>query len=218
MASPNVERLAASLGRAGRARRPRLATVDHKRIGMRYLVTARVFFLLGGARGADDARAARAARTSTLLSPEAYDQLFSMHGVTMIFLFVTPMLSGFGNYLVPLHDRRARHGVPAAERVRLLGLPRRRPLHLLGPRARQGARRRLVQLRAALDARYARAEHRLLRARPDLPRHLDHGRRDQLHRHDRQAARARDVDQPDAALLLGGARDVARRSSSRSPR
>ena len=37
-----------------------------------------------------------------LLSPEAYDQLFSMHGITMIFLFVTPMLSGFGNYLVPL--------------------------------------------------------------------------------------------------------------------
>ena len=37
-----------------------------------------------------------------LLTPEAYDQLFSMHGLTMIFLFVTPMLSGFGNYLVPL--------------------------------------------------------------------------------------------------------------------
>ena len=38
----------------------------------------------------------------SLLSPEQYDQLFSMHGITMIFLFVTPMLSGFGNYLVPL--------------------------------------------------------------------------------------------------------------------
>ena len=37
-----------------------------------------------------------------LLSPEMYDQLFSMHGVTMIFLFITPMLSGFGNYFVPL--------------------------------------------------------------------------------------------------------------------
>ena len=37
-----------------------------------------------------------------LLTPEAYNQLFSMHGVTMIFLFVTPMLSGFGNYFVPL--------------------------------------------------------------------------------------------------------------------
>ena len=61
-----------------------------------------------------------------MLSPEAYDQLFSMHGITMIFLFVTPMLSGFGNYFVPLHDRRARHGLPAAERARLLDLPRRR--------------------------------------------------------------------------------------------
>ena len=36
-----------------------------------------------------------------------------MHGTTMIFLFVMPILAGFGNYLVPLHDRRARHGVPA---------------------------------------------------------------------------------------------------------
>ena len=37
-----------------------------------------------------------------MLTPEAYNQLFSMHGITMIFLFVTPMLSGFGNYFVPL--------------------------------------------------------------------------------------------------------------------
>ena len=56
-----------------------------------------------------------------LLSPETYDQLFSMHGMTMIFLFVTPMLSGFGNYLVPLHDRRARHGLPAPERLLATG-------------------------------------------------------------------------------------------------
>ncbi len=41
------------------------------------------------------------------------------------------MLSGFGNYFVPLHDRRARHGLPAAERLRLLGLPRRGPVHVL---------------------------------------------------------------------------------------
>ena len=77
------------------------STVDHKRIGIRYLVTASAFFLLGGIQAAL-LRAQLARPDSRLLSPEAYDQLFTMHGLTMIFLFVTPMLSGFGNYLVPL--------------------------------------------------------------------------------------------------------------------
>jgi cytochrome c oxidase subunit I+III len=78
-----------------------LGTVDHKRIGVRYLVTAGVFFVLGGLEAAA-LRAQLARPEGRLLTPEAYDQLFSMHGLTMIFLFATPMLSGFGNYLVPL--------------------------------------------------------------------------------------------------------------------
>jgi cytochrome c oxidase subunit I len=78
-----------------------LTTVDHKRIGVRYLITAFAFFLAGGVE-ALTLRTQLARPESRLLSPEAYDQLFSMHGVTMIFLFVTPMLSGFGNYFVPL--------------------------------------------------------------------------------------------------------------------
>jgi cytochrome c oxidase subunit 1/cytochrome c oxidase subunit I+III len=78
-----------------------LATVDHKRIGTRYMVTALTFFFLGGLEAAA-MRAQLARADSRILSPEAYDQLFSMHGITMIFLFVTPMLSGFGNYVVPL--------------------------------------------------------------------------------------------------------------------
>jgi cytochrome c oxidase subunit I len=80
---------------------PWFATVDHKRIGTRYLVTAGVFFVLGGLE-AVLLRMQLARPDSSLLTPEEYDQLFSMHGITMIFLFVTPMLSGFGNYLVPL--------------------------------------------------------------------------------------------------------------------
>jgi cytochrome c oxidase subunit 1/cytochrome c oxidase subunit I+III len=78
-----------------------LGTVDHKRIGTRYMATALVFFFLGGLEAAA-LRAQLARPEERLLSPEAYDQLFSMHGLTMIFLFATPMLSGFGNYLVPL--------------------------------------------------------------------------------------------------------------------
>jgi cytochrome c oxidase subunit 1/cytochrome c oxidase subunit I+III len=78
-----------------------LGTVDHKKIGVRYLVTAAVFFVAGGLEAAA-LRAQLARPDQSLLGPEAYDQLYSMHGLTMIFLFVTPMLSGFGNYLVPL--------------------------------------------------------------------------------------------------------------------
>ena len=60
------------------------------------------------------------------VSPDTYNQFFTMHGTTMIFLFNTPVLAGFGNYLVPLHARQPRHGVPPAERVQLLDLPARR--------------------------------------------------------------------------------------------
>jgi heme/copper-type cytochrome/quinol oxidase subunit 1 len=78
-----------------------VGTVDHKRIGTRYLVTAAVFFAAAGVE-ASLMRAQLARPDEHLLGPERYDQVFSMHGLTMIFLFVTPMLSGFGNYLVPL--------------------------------------------------------------------------------------------------------------------
>jgi cytochrome c oxidase subunit I+III len=76
-------------------------TVDHKRIGVRYLVTAFAFFVLGGIQ-ALVMRAQLAVPDARLVGPEAFNQLFSMHGITMIFLFITPMLSGFGNFIVPL--------------------------------------------------------------------------------------------------------------------
>jgi cytochrome c oxidase subunit 1/cytochrome c oxidase subunit I+III len=78
-----------------------LTSVDHKRIGKRYLVTAFAFFVLAGIE-ALAMRAQLAQANEKLIGPERYNQLFTMHGVTMIFLFVTPMLSGFGNFLVPL--------------------------------------------------------------------------------------------------------------------
>jgi cytochrome c oxidase subunit 1/cytochrome c oxidase subunit I+III len=78
-----------------------LATVDHKQIGIRYLCTA-FFFLLVGGLEALMMRIQLAQPGLKVLSPEAYNQLFSMHGVTMIFLYALPMLSGFSNYLWPL--------------------------------------------------------------------------------------------------------------------
>src|SRR5690242_15504659 len=78
-----------------------LATVDHKEIGVLYMVTALVFFLVGGVE-AMMMRAQLSLPGLTFLSPETYDQVFTMHGTTMIFLVVTPVLIGFGVYLVPL--------------------------------------------------------------------------------------------------------------------
>ncbi|RST31278.1 cytochrome c oxidase subunit I [Sphingomonas ginkgonis] len=77
------------------------STVDHKTIGIRYIVTAFAFLLIGGVE-ALIMRIQLARPGATVLSPEQYNQLFSMHGVTMIFLYSLPMLSGFSNYLWPL--------------------------------------------------------------------------------------------------------------------
>ena len=78
-----------------------LATVDHKTIGKRYLVTAFVFLLAGGLEAAV-MRAQLTHSNEHLLSPEAYNQLFTMHGMTMIFWYAFPILSGFSNYFFPL--------------------------------------------------------------------------------------------------------------------
>jgi cytochrome c oxidase subunit I+III len=78
-----------------------LTSVDHKKIGTRYLVTSFVFFVAAGLE-ALSMRTQLAVPDAGAIGPKAYDELFSMHGTTMIFLFVTPMLNGFGNYMVPL--------------------------------------------------------------------------------------------------------------------
>lgn len=78
-----------------------LTTVDHKKIGARYITTAFAFFLLAGL-SALAMRTQLARPDAEVLSPETYNQFFTMHGTTMIFLFATPLLSGFGNILIPL--------------------------------------------------------------------------------------------------------------------
>jgi cytochrome c oxidase subunit I len=78
-----------------------LSTVDHKEIGIRYIITAFVFLILGGLE-ALVMRIQLARPDQHLMSPEQYNQLFSTHGMTMIFLYALPILSGFSNYLWPL--------------------------------------------------------------------------------------------------------------------
>ena len=77
------------------------STTDHKRIGVLYLVTSFVFFLLGGVE-ALLMRLQLGAPNNTLIDPQIYNQLLTMHGTTMIFLFVVPIWAGFANYLIPL--------------------------------------------------------------------------------------------------------------------
>ena len=77
------------------------STVDHKRIGMRYIYTAFFFFFVAGVQ-ALVMRAQLSAPDAEVVSPEIYNQLFTMHGTMMIFLFNTPVLAGFGNYILPL--------------------------------------------------------------------------------------------------------------------
>ncbi len=77
------------------------ATVDHKDLGIRYLFTAFCFLLIGGVE-ALLMRIQLARPEQNFLTPEMYDQIFSMHGITMIFWYAAPILSGFSVYLVPL--------------------------------------------------------------------------------------------------------------------
>jgi cytochrome c oxidase subunit 1 len=78
-----------------------LTTTNHKHIGIMYCVTAFAFFLIGGAL-ADLMRTELAEPGRQLLSNEAYNTSFTIHGTIMIFLFVAPFGAGLGNYLVPL--------------------------------------------------------------------------------------------------------------------
>jgi cytochrome c oxidase subunit 1 len=78
-----------------------LTTVDHKRIGILYGVTAFVFFLLGGVE-ALLIRLQLAMPDSTVVSAQTFNALFTMHGTTMVFLAIMPMSAAFFNYMVPL--------------------------------------------------------------------------------------------------------------------
>ena len=78
-----------------------LATVDHKKIGIMYIVYALLFLGVMGIE-AILMRIQLAHANSTFLSPQAFNRLFTLHGTTGIFFMVMPMLFGFGNYLVPL--------------------------------------------------------------------------------------------------------------------
>ena len=95
------------LGDAPSARRPRVTdflrwSVDHKIIGVQYMATAFFFFIVGGALAMLIRWELLTPNMDVLATGSQYNTLFSVHGLVMIFLWIIPMMAGFGNYLVPL--------------------------------------------------------------------------------------------------------------------
>jgi cytochrome c oxidase subunit I len=78
-----------------------LSTVDHKRIGVLYMLTGLFFLIVGGVE-ALVIRLQLAVPNNHLVAPDTFNQLFTMHGTTMIFLVAMPLLFGFVNYILPL--------------------------------------------------------------------------------------------------------------------
>jgi cytochrome c oxidase subunit 1 len=78
-----------------------ITTVDHKRLGIMYILYAFLFLVVGGIE-AMLIRLQLAVPDNHLVGPETFNRLFTMHGTTMIFLVAMPFVFGFGNYLIPL--------------------------------------------------------------------------------------------------------------------
>src|SRR5580658_1965440 len=78
-----------------------LTTVDHKKIGLMYVLYALVFLVIGGSE-AILMRIQLAVSNNHFVSPQVFNRLFTMHGTTMIFFVAMPVVFGCGNYLVPL--------------------------------------------------------------------------------------------------------------------
>src|SRR5579864_760762 len=78
-----------------------ITTVDHKRLGILYMAYALVFLLIAGLE-ATVIRIQLIRPHNHFVSPQVFNRLFTMHGTTMIFFVIMPVLFGFANYLIPL--------------------------------------------------------------------------------------------------------------------
>ena len=156
----------------------------------------------GRRRGAADAHRSWRCRTTRCSTPERYNQILTMHGTTMVFLVVVPVWAGFANYLLPLMIGARDVAFPRLNALVVLDVPVRRP-RAVRVDALLAARGRLVLLRAAVAQAvlgHQRPGGVDLHGPPHRPE-LDH-RRDQLHRHDPQHARARHGLGPHAAVRV----------------
>ena len=108
-----------------------LTSTDHKRIGLNLGICSLFFFLLGGVF-ALLMRTQLAQPNMQFVSDNTYNELFTMHGSTMIYLFVTPMAIALAMYLVPLQIGAVAVVGAATARSRASGLAVRRPGHAVG--------------------------------------------------------------------------------------
>ena len=79
-----------------------LVTTDHKRIGILYIATSLAFFVLGGILALLIRIELFTPEAGTIVDRDTFNQLFTMHGLTMVFLVIVPILAGFGNFVLPL--------------------------------------------------------------------------------------------------------------------
>ncbi len=175
-----------------------ITTVDHKRIGILYLVTTFVFFLIGG-MFALVIRLQLGTPNNKLISSEAYDQIMTMHGTTMIFLFVVPVMAAFGNYLVPLQIGARDMAFPRLNALSfwllLFGGIVLYSGFVWGGGPPDSGWTSYPPLSVLTRARPGPVDRR-----PARDRHLVADRRDQLPLHHPQHARARDAAVADAAV------------------
>ena len=167
-----------------------ITTVDHKKIGILYFWVSFFFFLVAGLE-ALLVRTQLIVPNAEVLSADVYNQLFTMHAVTMVFLALMPLTAAFFNFLVPLQIGARDVAFPRLNALSFwiyffggifinLGF-------FLGVRAERG----MVRLRQPHHAGLlARPERRLLRPRPADPGSVVDHLVDQLHRHHHQHARA----------------------------
>ena len=125
-----------------------LTTVDHKKIGILYIVNSFLFFFAAGIL-ALVVRTELAVPGLQFLDQDTFNQAFTMHGTIMLFLFIIPALSRLRELHRSAPARRAGHGLPAHQRPELLAPPARRAADLLRLPVRRRRRRGLDRLRAA---------------------------------------------------------------------
>src|SRR5258708_39183613 len=88
-----------------------VTTVDHKRLGILYVVYGLLFLVIGGIE-ATIIRIQLMYPHNNFVSPQVFNRMFTMHGTTMIFFRASPVLFGFANYLVPLLSGARHMGFP----------------------------------------------------------------------------------------------------------
>ncbi len=179
-----------------------------------YLIFAIIAGLIGGALSVGMRLELQEPGMQYFANGHMYNVFVTGHGLIMVFFMVMPaMIGGFGNWFVPLHDRRAGHGVPAHEQHLVLAAAGRlHPAADLDVRRRSAGherrRRRLDDLRAAVVAHGPSGPRHGLRYSGASPRwRFVDPRRHQLHHHHLQYARAGHDAAQDAAVRVVGAGD-----------